>query len=284
MRNSNRWLGLVTLLAVLSLVTTDAQTRSQPAAPSTKKLALVGGMLLDGYEVPPVHHAAILIEGNKIIEVGRAADIKIPPDATVIDTTGRTMMPGLMDLHVHLMILGHGNYGVWFPWLAKTGVQRVMEISAKQLVNAGITTAVDLAAPLKESLLVRDRINRGEIPGPRMLVSGPWITLSLGNYPPELGFQVKVTTPEEAAAETEKLAQAEKIPVWLDVVPDDTSTDGDGILLSRAGVPFLLLELPLRYMHTTVACLHRDVIAQSGKLLAHFLRDITSDWEDWPCI
>ena len=82
----------------------------------------------------------------------------------------------------------------------------------------------------------------------------------------------------------EKLAQAEKIPVWLDVVPDDTSTDGDGILLSRAGVPFLLLELPLRYMHTTVECLHRDVIAQSGKLLAHFLRDITSDWEDWPCI
>lgn len=208
MGNANRWLGLVTLLAVLSLVTTDAQTRSQPAAPSTKKLALVGGMLLDGYEVPPLHRAAILIEGNKIVEVGPAADVKIPPDATVIDTTGRTMMPGLMDLHVHLMILGHGNYGVWFPLIAKTGVQRVMEISAKQLVNAGITTAVDLSAPLKESLLVRDRINRGEIPGPRMLMSGPWITLSLGNYPPELAFQVKVTTPEEAAAETEKLAQA----------------------------------------------------------------------------
>ena len=97
---------------------------------------------------------------------GRAADVKIPPDATVIDTSGRTMMPGMMDLHAHLMILGHGNYGVWFPWIAKNGVERVMEISAKQLVNAGVTTAVDLSAPLKESLLVRDRINRGEIPGP----------------------------------------------------------------------------------------------------------------------
>jgi len=172
------------------------------------KLALVGGMLLDGYEVPPLHHAAVLIENNKIAWVGRAADAKIPPDATVIDTSGRTMMPGMMDLHAHLMILGHGNYDVWFPWIAKNGVQRVMEVSAKQLVNAGVTTAVDLAAPLKESLVVRDRINRGEVPGPRMLMSGPWITLSLGSYPPEPAFQIKVTTPEEAFAEAEKLAQA----------------------------------------------------------------------------
>src|SRR6185503_14986181 len=126
-------------IVVASLITAGAQGRGRGAAPSQLpqipplgkgKLALVGGMLLDGYEVPPVHHAAILIEDNKIVQVGRAADIKIPPDATVIDTSGRTMMPGLMDLHVHLMILGHGNYGVWFPWLLKTGVQRVMEISA----------------------------------------------------------------------------------------------------------------------------------------------------------
>ena len=83
-----------------------------------------------------------------------------------------------------------------------------MEISAKQLLNAGVTTAVDLSAPLKESLLVRDRINRGEIPGPRMLMSGPWITLSLGSYPPELRSRSRSTTPEEAGLEAEKLAKA----------------------------------------------------------------------------
>jgi imidazolonepropionase-like amidohydrolase len=216
MRNRYRWLGLAAIITVAALATAGAQGRGQGPGPTRPqlpslgkgKLALVGGMLLDGYEVPPLHHAAVLVEDNKITWVGRAADAKIPPDATVIDTSGRTMMPGMMDLHAHLMILGHGNYGVWFPWIAKNGVQRVMEISAKQLVNAGVTTAVDLSAPLKESLLVRDRINRGEVPGPRMLMSGPWITLSLGSYPPEPNFQIKVTTPDEAAAETDKLAQA----------------------------------------------------------------------------
>jgi imidazolonepropionase-like amidohydrolase len=209
MRNLNRWLWLA-MLVVASAATLGAQTRPQgQAAGQTRKLALVGGMLLDGYEVPPIHHAAILIEGNKIVQVGRAADVKIPPDATVIDTSGRTMMPGMMDLHAHLMLLGHGNYDQWFPWLAKNkAVERVMQISAKQFLDAGVTTAVDLSGPLTESLSVRDRINRGEIPGPRMLMSGPWITLSPGNYPPDLAFQSVVKTPDEAAAEADRLAKA----------------------------------------------------------------------------
>ena len=54
--------------------------------------------------------------------------------------------------------------------------ERVMEISAKQFINAGITGAVDLGGALKESLSVRDRIARGEIPGPRLWVSGPMMT------------------------------------------------------------------------------------------------------------
>lgn len=185
-----------------------AVAASVSAQPAPRRLALVGGMLLDGFEVPPLHHAAILIEGNRIVWVGRAADARIPKDATVVDTSGRTMLPGLMDLHAHLMILGHGNYDRWFPWIAKTGVERVMEISAKQLLHAGVTTAVDLSAPLKESLSVRDRINRGEIPGPRMLMSGPWITERLASYPSELAFQAKAETPDQAYAEAERLAKS----------------------------------------------------------------------------
>lgn len=208
MRNLHRWLGLA-VVVVASTATLGAQARTQSqTGPAAKKLALVGGMLLDGYEVPPIHHAAILIEGNKIVEVGRAVDVKIPPDATVIDTSGRTMMPGMMDLHAHLMLLGHGNYAQWFPWIAKNGVERVMQISAKQFIDAGVTTAVDLSGPLEESLSIRDRINRGEVPGPRMLMSGPWITLSPGNYPAEPDFQIVVKAPDEAAAAVDRLANA----------------------------------------------------------------------------
>ena len=52
------------------------------------------------------------------------------------------MLPGLIDLHVHLNILGHGDYDRWDPWIAKNNlVERVMEISARQLLMAGVTSA-----------------------------------------------------------------------------------------------------------------------------------------------
>jgi len=51
------------------------------------------------------------------------------------------MLPGLIDLHVHLIILGHGDYSRWDPWIAKNHlVEQVMEISAKQLLMAGVTS------------------------------------------------------------------------------------------------------------------------------------------------
>ncbi len=173
------------------------------------KLALVGGTLFDGYEVPPLHHAAVVIEGNRIVQVGRATELEIPPDAVVIDTSGRVMMPGLIDLHVHLQILGHGDYERWDPWIAQKGlVEQVSSISARQLLRAGVTSAVDLGGTLEESLAVRDRIQRGSLPGPRMWVSGPWITRNLGDYWQGLPNQILVNTPQEAARAVDELAKA----------------------------------------------------------------------------
>ena len=205
MVNASRLAGCTLVLASVILSTPQAQQ-----APRSGKIALVGGMLLDGYEAPPIHHAAILIDGDRIVRVGPAAAIAIPPDYQVIDTSGRTMMPGLIELHGHLIILGHGNYATWFPWIAKQGpgmLVKVMETSARQLLNAGITSAVDLGAPLAESLSVRDRINRGEIPGPRMSMSGPWITRAAGGMTDQFGG-IAITSSEQAAREVERLAKA----------------------------------------------------------------------------
>src|SRR5918999_1242171 len=142
-------------------------------AAASSSLALVGGMLLDGYEVPPVHHAAVLVEGDRIVWVGKAADAKIPPGTTVIDTSGRVMLPGLIDLHVHLKNIGHGDYDRWDPWLMERNLlEKINAISAKQLLMAGVTTAVELGAQIPEILTTRDRVARGEIPGPRLFVSG----------------------------------------------------------------------------------------------------------------
>ena len=188
--------GLIFLLTFVTPV--DAQ--------APRKVAFVGGMLLDGYEVPPVHHAAVLTEGDRIVWVGRAAEAKIPPDALVVDTSGRVMMPGLIDLHVHLKNIGHGSYDRWDPWIMDRNLlEKVNAISAKQLLMAGVTTAVDLGAQMPEILMTRDRINTGEIPGPRLLVSGQWITRDLGSYQPRPTRQMKIDTPEDAARATEEL-------------------------------------------------------------------------------
>ena len=203
----SRWLGaLFLLLAMCSL--TDRRAGAQPQ----KRAALVGGMLLTGYEVPPIHHAAILIEGNTIVAAGPASEVRIPADAQIIDTSGRTMMPGLIETHAHLITLGHGNYATWFPWIAAHGgdqkLRQVMETAAKELLWAGVTTAVDLGAPLGPSLDIRDRINKGQAVGPHLLVSGPWISRGQTG-PMQEGFGgVNISTPEAAAAQVEKLAAA----------------------------------------------------------------------------
>lgn len=146
-------------LSSFCLLLAGLAAMSASAEPNTR-LALIGGMLLDGYGGEPVHHAAILLENNRIVAAGPASEIVIPAGTPVIDTRGETMMPGMIEAHAHLVIVGHGDYDRWFRWLEDHRrdypLERVMELSARQLLSAGITSAVDLGAPLKESVRVRD--------------------------------------------------------------------------------------------------------------------------------
>lgn len=205
-------LSSVALLGIASPSTAVAQGGSGT-------MALVGGMLLDGYEAPPIHRAAVVIEGNRIVAVGPASEVEIPAGAEIIDTEGMTMLPGLVDLHVHLMILGHGEYSEWWPILDGAR-EEMMAISAKQLLMAGVTTAVDLGAPL-EILNVRDDINEGRLPGPRMLVSGPWITRGGRQWPD--WFQRRISSPEQAAEQADDLIDAgvDVIKIWVGMTEDD---------------------------------------------------------------
>jgi imidazolonepropionase-like amidohydrolase len=160
-----------------------------------ESLVLAGGRLIDGFGGPPVDDAAVVIDGNRIVAAGPLASIKIPPGARVIDTDGMTMMPGIMDMHVHLMILGHGDYNYWFQNYASQWRDVVMPISAKELLMAGVTTARDLGAPLDDIVAVKKRIERGEIPGPRLFVSGPFLQHTAP--PLEAKFRWAVNGPED---------------------------------------------------------------------------------------
>jgi imidazolonepropionase-like amidohydrolase len=176
------------------------------AATQATRKALVGGTLIDGYGGEPLRNSVIIIEGERIKAIGQVGTLPIPPDAEIISTEGMSVLPGLWDMHVHLMINGHSDYTHWdktyLPLLEKV----IMPASAHQLLLAGITSARDLGAPLEASINVRNRINRGEIPGPTLYVSGPFIQKK--PYPGTEAFRWGVNGEKDARAKVQQLAKA----------------------------------------------------------------------------
>ncbi|MGZ4809334.1 MAG: amidohydrolase family protein [Thermoanaerobaculia bacterium] len=166
------------------------------AAAHAETLVLAGGRLIDGYGGPPLENAVIVIDGNRIKAVGAEGTVAIPAGARVIDTNGYTVMPGIMDMHVHLMILGHGDYDHWDATYPDKFRDVIMPIAAKELLMAGVTTARDLGAPLEDIVAVKKRIANGEIPGPRMFVSGPFLQKT--TTPLEAKFRWAVNGPDDA--------------------------------------------------------------------------------------
>jgi imidazolonepropionase-like amidohydrolase len=170
-------------------------------------LALVGGRVLDGYGGPPIEDGVILIAGERITAVGRRGDVPVPEGVRVVSTEGMSVLPGLMDMHVHLMIVGHADYQHWDTTYQRRFRAEIMPAAAKQLLLAGVTTARDVGAPLEDILDVKRRIERGEIPGPRLFVTGPFIQHE--PYAPyEARFRWGVKGADDARAKVRRLVEA----------------------------------------------------------------------------
>ena len=168
------------LLVVMGILASVAVAGVPEAvgAQSSDQLAIVGGVLIDGQEGVPIQNSVVLVEGDRITHVGTVSDTEIPDGAKVIDANGLTVMPGLNEAHAHLFIIGHGVYDEFFPrYMGRW--REIMEISAHQLLMAGVTSARDLGAPMEDALHIRDEINAGRMVGPRLFVSGPFLQKSL---------------------------------------------------------------------------------------------------------
>lgn len=158
------------ILSVLPAAAAGQQTSAQDVT-----LALAGGRIIDGFGGPLIENGVILVAGDRIVAVGRANEIAIPAGAEIVSTEGMTVLPGLFDMHVHIHLVGHGDYRRWDELYGDRADRDVMPIAAKQLLMAGVTSARDLGAELDQILTVKRRIEAGEIPGPRLFVSGPFI-------------------------------------------------------------------------------------------------------------
>lgn len=146
-----------------------------PSIAAEKKLALVGGRLIDGYGHRPIANSVILVKGEQIIKVGTVDTLSIPKDYEVVSTDGMDVLPGLWENHAHLKITGHADYAHWDKVYESRWASEIMPASAVQLLLAGVTSARDLGAPLETSVQIKNRIEKGEIPGPRLFVSGPFL-------------------------------------------------------------------------------------------------------------
>ena len=159
-------------------------------------IAIRAGTLVDGNGNAPIQDAVILIDGERIKQVGPAAQVQIPPDAEVIDASGKTVLPGLIDVHVHVHSLG-GSDGNFFVWEA-SGSQAQLALRAVAYVQRdlkmGYTTLCNLASPTYVDVALRDAIDQGLVVGPRLRAAGQGLTIT-GGHMDQAFFMPEVKIP-----------------------------------------------------------------------------------------
>lgn len=188
----------ITSIIVLCIVTIPVTNAQQTA--------LVGGRLIDGFGHQPLANSVILVKDGIIEKVGTINTLPVPAGYSVISTEGMDVLPGLWENHAHLMLNGHADYEHWRKEYTSKLATEIMPASAEQLLLAGITSARDLGAPLKDSMTIKNQITNGEIPGPRLYVSGPF--LQHKPYPGTAHYRWGIDGVKDAKRKVNKLADA----------------------------------------------------------------------------
>jgi len=141
------------------------------------------GRLIDGTGAPAIKDAVIVIEGSKIVDVGKESRIDVPegPDVEEIDCTDKTVLPGLIDAHVHLALGAGRNYEEMFSHsdhhLLIAGV-----VNARSILDFGVTTVRDMGTRNRVAFELREASDMGLIQTPRLLLSGRAITMTGGHF------------------------------------------------------------------------------------------------------
>jgi imidazolonepropionase-like amidohydrolase len=144
-----------------------------------KRTIVHPGRLLDVRTGKVLTNQAIVIQDDKIEKVAPASEISASANATVIDLPNATVLPGLIDAHTHLTYnpqFGYERLAISVPREALTGAR-----NARITLNAGFTTVRNVDARGYSDVALRDAINAGDVPGPRMLVSGPALSITGGH-------------------------------------------------------------------------------------------------------
>jgi imidazolonepropionase-like amidohydrolase len=136
------------------------QSAHMTPALSQDTRTLTARWVLDVERGEAIENGLIVVKGDRIAAFGRKGDIK--PEGELIDLGDATLMPGMIDAHVHLTLAGAG------------------EANARATLKAGFTTVQDLGAVNYDNIKIRNAIRDGKFPGPHVVASGPWLGVSGG--------------------------------------------------------------------------------------------------------
>jgi len=157
-------------------------------------LVLRGGRIFDGTGTP-AHEGTLVIERNKIVKILPANSSDWPKDAQVIDVSGKTVLPGLIDLHTHLTYpLNEENFGLAFNEADATlrGAEKL-----RYFIESGITSVRDVGSQGDVPFRLKEWVRENRIPGPRVFPAGAFITGEGGhsteNTPDELILRMGAT-------------------------------------------------------------------------------------------
>jgi len=168
-------------------------------------LVLKNARLFDGSGRLPAGPVTVVVEDDKIATVGPASEVQTPPESEVIDGSGMLLMPGMVDSHVHITGSGDPNFLKRAKELVPHAAIRAA-LNAKATLEAGFTAIRDGGARFLVDVALKQAINEGLVPGPRLQVAGSGLSITGGHgdsrngWPPEVEFKGRfvVDSPDEA--------------------------------------------------------------------------------------
>ena len=177
----------------IKAVTGTALALVMSLSAEAKEIVITADAMIDVVDGKRIEKPVIVVRDDRIVAVGKAGKISLPEGAEHIALDGMTIMPGFMDMHVHLVSSAEGDYvdeiGYSVPRSTVVGVQ-----SAERELMAGFTTVRDVGDAGYAGVALRDGIAAGEIVGPRVFASGPSMGITGGHcdnnlFPPEMHYR-----------------------------------------------------------------------------------------------
>ena len=247
---------LMLLPCLLAAVALSQEPKSSPTV-----IALKAAHVVDARAGRVLDLQTVLISADRIEKVGPSTEVAIPPGATVIDLGPATLLPGLIDCHTHLTFdpsnAGFRSLGISVPREALTGAK-----NARLTLEAGFTTVRNVGASGYSDVALRDAINAGEVPGPRMLVSGPPLGITGGHcdenhLAPEFNYHAE--------------GVADGIPAVMAKVRETVKYGADVVKFCASGGVFSKGDLPgaEQYSPAEMAALISEAHRLGRKVAAH---------------